>query len=148
MNKFVYKMYKFMYGRYGIDELYKINIGLCILLSIVNIFFNNRVISAIEWILLFITIYRSMSRNLVRRRYERDRYLKIKKGFCNRISLVRRKWRDRNTHLYKRCPKCGTVLRLPLKKGVHMCKCPTCSNRFEVKCRRNEKVKVEVIREK
>ena len=47
-----------------------------------------------------------------------------------------------------KCPKCKKVLRLPLKKGTHTCKCPVCNNKFEVKCRRGEKVKVEVIKNK
>ena len=47
-----------------------------------------------------------------------------------------------------KCPKCKTVLRLPLKKGIHTCKCPTCHNKFEVKCKKNEKVKVKVIKGK
>ena len=43
MQKFIYKLYKFMYGRYGIDELYKVGLILCIILSIINIFLNNRI---------------------------------------------------------------------------------------------------------
>ena len=50
--------------------------------------------------------------------------------------------------MYKKCIHCKTVLRLPLKKGVHTVKCPNCKKRFEVKCRRDEKIQVEVIKKK
>lgn len=137
-----------MYGRYGIDELYKLLLVLCIGLSLVNIFLSNKIISILESVLLIVAIYRCMSRNIVKRRYENKKYLGIKKSVKNKFVLLRRKWNDRNTHVYKKCPKCRTVLRLPLRKGVHTCKCPTCHNKFGVKCRRNEKVKVEVIKKK
>ena len=37
-----------------------------------------------------------------------------------------------NKALYKRCPKCHQVLKLPLKKGAHTVKCPECGNSFTV----------------
>lgn len=148
LNKFIGKLYKFMYGRYGIDELYKLGLVVCIVLSFINIFLDNRIISVIETLLIVIIVYRSMSRNIVKRRYENKKYLGFKKKIKNKFSLIKRKWYDRNTHIYKKCPKCKTVLRLPLKKGIHTCKCPTCHNKFEVKCRKDEKVKVEVIKGK
>ena len=40
-----------MYGRYGIDELYKLLFYNLIILSIINIFVNSRIISIIETIL-------------------------------------------------------------------------------------------------
>ena len=48
--------------------------------------------------------------------------------------------------MYKKCPKCKQKLRLPLKKGIHTVKCPNCKEKFEVKCNRNEKVKVEIVK--
>lgn len=148
MNKFMGKLYKFMYGRYGIDELYKLGLIIVIILSFGNIFLNNRILGGIETLLVVILIYRSMSRNIVKRKYENRKYLNFKKAIKNRFNLLKRRWNDRNTHVYKKCPKCKTVLRLPLKKGVHTCKCPNCSWKFDVKCRRDEKVKVEVIKER
>ena len=44
------------------------------------------------------------------------------------------------------CPKCKQKIRLPLKKGTHTVKCPNCNNRFEVKCKKDEKIKVEVVK--
>ena len=124
MNKFKNKLYKFMYGRYGIDELYKIGLIVCLLLSFLNIFINSRVVTIVEFILLIILIIRSLSKNIIKRKYENSIYLNLKK-----------KVRDRKTHIYRKCPVCATVLRLPMKKGEHTCKCPVCNKKFKVKCK-------------
>lgn len=54
MNKFMGKLYKFMYGRYGIDELYKLGLIIVIILSFGNIFLNNRILGGIETLLVVI----------------------------------------------------------------------------------------------
>lgn len=148
MNKLKDKLYQFMYGRYGVDELYKLGIIIYIMIAAINIFVQKEILTIMETILLLIIIYRAFSKNIVRRKYENSLYLKQKKAIHCKLKLIKRKWNDRNTHMYKTCPKCKTVLRLPLKKGNHTVKCPTCHNKFTVKCRKNEKIKVEIIKNK
>lgn len=143
---FFNKVYKFMHGRYGIDEVYKVGLVVCVLLSFINIFANNRIVSLIETLLIIIIVYRAMSRDIYKRRRENMVYLNFKKKFFKRIDKIKVRWRDRNTHIYRKCPKCKTVLRLPLVRGKHVCKCPKCSHKFTVFCFRNEKIKVEVIK--
>lgn len=117
MNKFKNKLYKFMYGRYGIDELYKIGLIVCLLLSFLNIFINSRVVTIIEFILLIILIIRSLSKNIIKRKYENSIYLNLKKKIKNKFKLLKNRVRDRKTHIYRKCPVCATVLRLPMKKA-------------------------------
>lgn len=31
-------------------------------------------------------------------------------------------------------------------RGVHTAKCPNCGNSFKVKCKRDEKIKVEIVK--
>ena len=148
MKKFVYNFYKFMYGRYGVDELYKCILCICFFIVILNIFVNSRILSFIELVLVIVLLYRTMSKNLVRRRYENKKYLSFRKKIFDKYLLIKKRWNDRDSHLYKKCPKCKTILRLPLKKGKHTCKCPNCGNRFVVRCNRDEKINVEVIKKK
>lgn len=148
MEKFIYKLYKFMYGRNGADELYKFCLFIYLLILVINIFVNNIYINLVSMLLFLIIMYRFFSKDIYKRKKENDKYLKIKYKVIDKISFVRKKWNDRNTHIYKKCSKCRTILRLPLKKGVHMCKCPKCGNRFKVRCYRNEKIRVEVIKNK
>ena len=37
------------------------------------------------------------------------------------------------THIYKKCPNCHAVLRLPRRKGKHTTVCPNCSKEFKVR---------------
>lgn len=137
-----------MYGRYGIDELYKFSIIIFLILITTNIFIRSKIILIIERLLFIIIIYRTLSKNKEKRRLENQKYLHIKNKLLHKIKNIKKRWNDRNTHMYRKCPKCKTTLRLPLKKGKHTVKCPKCQNRFKVKCIRNEKIKVEIIKNK
>ena len=77
--------------------------------------------SLIVWI-----FFRMFSRNLGKRRRENEK-------FCGFFKLLKNKFRDRKTHVYRKCPNCRAVLRLPKSKGKHTVVCPRCKNRFSVK---------------
>ena len=134
---------EFMYGRNGIDDLYHFLFWIIIILSLVNLYFKNWVVTAIASLLLIYSIFRVLSRNVYRRQKENQIYLKclgkilgafrkITKTITSKISLTKSKWRDRKTHVYKKCPHCKNTLRLPKEKGKHTAACPCCSARFEV----------------
>jgi len=148
MRKISAFLYKFLYGRYGIDDLYKVSVIVYLILVVINIFVNSRILTTIELLIFMIIMYRSLSRNIVRRRWENEKYLKIKRGIVKKYNSIKKRIQVRNTHMYRKCPKCRKTLRLPLKKGEHTVKCPCCSKKFSVKCKRDEKIKVEVIKNK
>lgn len=148
MSKWQNRLYNFLYGRYGADELYQFCLILYLILFVLNIFINSSIIFAIELFIITITFYRMFSRNIRKRKKENKIYLGIINKFKKKFELIGKKWRDRNTHMYKKCKYCKTVLRLPLKKGTHTVKCPNCKKRFEVKCLKDEKIEVEVIKKK
>ena len=81
-----------------------------------------------------------------KRSKENKKYLEIVGKIRGYFDYQKKKYKDRNTHMYKKCPKCRQKLRLPLKKGIHTVKCPSCKEKFEVKCRRNEKIEVEIVK--
>ena len=123
-----------MYGRYGSDKLNQV-----LLITYVVILFVYSVLSffiSSVWfdlavllvsISFVITIfYRMFSRNIAKRRKENEK-------FCGFFRLRKNKFKDRKTHVYRKCPKCGAVLRLPRAKGKHTVVCPRCKNRFTVK---------------
>lgn len=140
------KLRTFMIGRYGIDELYKVLSIVYFILILVNIFIRSKIITILEILLIIIIFYRVLSKNIKQRRKENDLYLKIKNKVVSIFNYNKKKYKDRNTHMYKKCPNCGQKIRLPLKKGKHTVKCPKCNYKFEVKCHKNEKVKVEIVK--
>jgi len=139
MGKFKNKLYRFMYGRYGNDALNKfllwVYVAWIVICMIVSLFIpsDNKFsiwFSLFYWVsslALAIWIFsRSFSRNIPARRKENEK-------FCNFFRLRKNKRRDRKTHVYRKCPECKAVLRLPKSKGKHFVVCPRCKNRFKVK---------------
>ena len=138
------KIAEFMYGRNGIDSLYHFLFWVIIAVSVINLFAKWWVLTAIELVLLICAVYRVLSKNVYRRQKENQIYLecttkvrrflgKAKHRITVEITLLKNKWRDRKTHVYKKCPRCKNTLRLPKVKGKHRAACPCCDNRFDVK---------------
>ncbi|MBE6586218.1 MAG: hypothetical protein E7645_06820 [Ruminococcaceae bacterium] len=134
---------RFLYGRYGSDQLYNFLFILQIILLFVGIVFSalgqiNDIFSYLSFFLyltafaLFVwTLFRCLSRNIIKRRQENMAFLRLKsKIFGRRKSTLPI---DTATHIFRTCPKCKSTLRLPRKAGKHTVKCPRCQHRFKVK---------------
>jgi len=142
--KFIEKLYKFMYGRYGVDELYKFLFWIYILLIIINIFVDSSIIVVIELIILFIMFYRFFSKKINKRKKENKKYLNIKNKVLKPFDNIKRNIKDKE-HVYVKCSKCKKSLKLdiPMERGIKTIKCPNCKNRFKRLVLK--KVKVEII---
>ena len=122
-----------MYGRYGSDTLNKVllwvYVAWILLYTVLSIWIDSPIFSLIHILvttaLIFVIFWRMFSRNIQARRKENA-------TFCGFFRLRKNKFRDRKTHVYRKCPRCKAVLRLPKAKGKHMVVCPRCQNRFEV----------------
>lgn len=138
------KIKKFMNGRYGVDELYKFHFGLYICFLIVGCFWKNRVILLIELGLIGLMIYRSMSKNIYKRRTENQRYLVVKSKILKPIINIKRNIDGFDSFIYKKCHKCKTTLKLPLpnKRGFQHAKCPKCGNKVALFTLRKQKIEV------
>ena len=131
------KIIRFMYGRYGKDELEVFLTVVFYIVFVLGLFIRSYIMPIIMAVLLSVIIFRSFSRNIERRRDENNVYLKIRNPIKNFFVLRRNIIRDRKTHIYKKCPHCRAVLRLPrAEKGTHRVKCPKCSQFFEIKIKR------------
>ena len=146
MNKFINKLQRFLNGRYGPDELYKFMLIICLMIIIINMFINSIILRILELIIFGLALFRFLSKNRYKRNKENKKYLEFINKIKNFFDYQKKKYNDRDTHMYKKCPKCKQKIRLPLKKGKHTVKCPNCKERFEVKCKKNEKIKVEIIK--
>ena len=67
MNRFKDKMARFMYGRYGMDQLSRNLSLICLVLLIVTMFVRNNVIYMIALVGIVYTYFRVFSRNISRR---------------------------------------------------------------------------------
>ena len=140
------KIYKFMDGRYGIDELYKFLLIICTILILLNTIIkkqNNRYhrTNNINNINNKIFIKKQ-----IQKAKRKPNIYQNKKQNYKILSISKKRYQDHNTHIYRKCPKCKQKIRLPLKKGKHTVKCPNCQHHFIVKCPRNEKKKIEIVK--
>ena len=145
MIKLRQKFANFMNGRYGIDHLYMFLFSLYFILVIINIFVNHFIITILELVIVIIMFYRMFSKKIYKRSREEEAYLKIKnniKSFFNK-----NKYKDKD-HVYKKCFKCKTTIRLPLPSsiGFKYVTCPKCKNKFKTLVLRKQKI--ELIRKK
>ena len=141
--KFVDKIRKFMYGRYGIDELYNFLFKLYIVLLIIDLFINSYVLAYIELIIVVIMLYRLFSKNISKRREENKKFLKLRKRIIKPFKSKIKQIKDKN-NIYKKCSKCKMMLRLPVpnKRGIKHVKCPKCKRKLTVLVLKREKIEV------
>lgn len=141
--KYIYKFQKFMKGRYGVDELSRFIFKIYFILVILNIFINSKIIYVLEFTILFLIFYRFLSKKIYKRSNENQAFLKIKKNITNPFKNIERNKNDKQ-HVYKKCYKCKTTLKLPLpsKIGIKKAKCPKCGKRIKFMIFRKEKIEV------
>ena len=130
-----------MYGRNGMDLCNNIILIFLFISLLVAVLAPNLIVAyvAIGFSLIFFLffMYRTFSKDLAQRRKENEFFCRIQRSIQAEIRLLKNKWRDRKTHIYKKCPKCKNVLRLKRIKGTHTCICPRCNEKIEVKIKRD-----------
>ena len=67
----------FMYGRYGVDELYYGLFGLWLALIIVNMFVRSYIIYLLETAVIIYSLWRMLSKKKDKRRRENEAFLKL-----------------------------------------------------------------------
>ena len=126
---------KFMYGRYGGDNLSRaLLISSFILIIIVG--FLPRTLSSlvvIAYIPTIVCIFRILSRNIYKRRQENYKYLKIKNSALIWFKRKLNRAKDSKTYKYFICPDCKQKLRVPRGQGNISVTCPKCKKSFKAK---------------
>ena len=132
MNQLKEKFYRFMYGKYGMDNLGRFLMFCSITILLVSSIFNitNLVYFAIP--ILGIVYFRLLSKNHQKRFQENQIYLKISNRILHflRIGAVQRSITQFfKYHIFK-CPKCNQKIRVPRGKGKIAIRCPKCGQEF------------------
>jgi len=136
-----------------VDELNRFLIIIDIILIILSIFIKTFLLDMFKFIVLGLIIFRLSSKNKQKRSKENRLFIKIIDTITKPFKNIIRNFKDRKTHVYKKCHKCKTTLKLPLPptRGINHAKCPECDNRITIislRKKQPEKIKVEVIKKK
>ena len=106
MNRFKQSFSRFMYGRYGMDQLSRCLSYVVLVLIILTFFLRSNVIYTVALLGIVYIYFRMFSRNISRRS------------------------EDSKTHRIFKCPSCGQKIRVPKGKGRISIKCPKCRIEF------------------
>lgn len=123
---------RFMYGRYGNDQL---NVGLMVLYLVLYLLYWLTSADLLYWIsmvVLFTALFRLLSRSHAKRRAENAKFLQAV-GPLLKWYRLRRTIRQDKEHCYFKCPNCGQQLRVPRGKGKITVTCRGCGASFEEK---------------
>lgn len=124
------KIYQFMQGRYGSDELSKFLTGAEFVLILLNLFTRTSLFHLLFWIVFFYNFYRMFSKNHTARYNENQKFLNFRQR-------IRYKWENHKKlreqkkiyHIYS-CPYCKQKIRIPKGKGTIIVTCPKCKQEF------------------
>ncbi len=126
---------RFMYGRYGNDQLGNFLFGVFIVLFIFQTIFRRMptvytVLLFVGYAVILVYFFRSLSRNIYRRQAENQKFLRLWNPVKNYFKFWHRRIKERNgVHKLYRCPKCHQTIRVPKGRGKIAIRCPKC--RFE-----------------
>ena len=130
MNGFKDKFARFMYGRYGMDQLSRNLSLICLVLLVITMFSRSNVLYAIALAGIIYTYFRVFSRNISKRSTENEKYLSFHYKVVGKINRIKYIIKDNKTHKIFKCPSCSQKIRVPRGKGRISIKCPKCRIEF------------------
>lgn len=123
---------RFMYGRYGSDQL---NVALLVgylVLALLSRLFHSGFLSGAAFVVICWALYRMLSRQPERRRAENAKFLDLIRPLVHKYNVNKCRRNDKE-HCYFKCPNCGQQLRVPKGKGNISITCRSCGVSFEEK---------------
>lgn len=127
LNKLIFSINEFMYGRYKGDELNRFLAIVYLIIWVISFFPYLRFLQLINTLIFILIFYRAFSKNIYARQKELNSYLKIKNKIKTQINFTKQKHKNRKTHLYFKCSNCKSNLRVPKGKGKIEITCPKCN---------------------
>ncbi len=123
---------RIMAGRYGSDQLNITLMFLYMALYLISIFTRWTVLYWIALVLVFVTLFRTFSRQVERRRAENAKFLQMVRPLQRKLKSFKTRMRDKD-HRYFKCPNCKQQMRVPRGKGRITVHCRSCGATFEEK---------------
>ena len=117
-----WKLYRFMQGRNGRDELAKVVIYTSLILYLIGAFLDWDVLCLVGYLLFIYYMFRVLSKNLYARREENRR-------FVTSMETMRIKFEQRKDYKIFKCKGCGRNIRVPRGKGKIEVTCPMCGRK-------------------
>ena len=121
---------RFMYGRYGSDQLGFFLIGVYFVLALIAAVTDMQLFQLVGDVVFVWELFRIFSRNIAKRREENNKFMRKAQPAIKWLRLQQTMRRDKE-HRYFKCPGCGQRLRVPRGKGRISINCRSCGAAFE-----------------
>lgn len=122
---------KLFWGRRGIDHLSVALLALSVVMELLGGLGRPfHFLWYLSYLPLGFAIYRSFSRNIGARERENYAFLQAVGPLRGKLEGTARRFADRKTHCYFRCPNCRTRVRVPRGRGKICITCPHCHKEF------------------
>ena len=129
MSGFRDKLNRWMYGRYGTDQLNRFIMAVTVVFLVLSLFTNYKIFYWLAVVGIFLMYFRMLSKNIYKRSAENTKYLNATAGIRRSFARMKSRSRDK-THCYFKCPSCRQTVRVPRGKGKISIKCPKCNTEF------------------
>ena len=123
---------RFMYGRYGSDQLGFFLIGVYFFLALLATVTDVMVFQLVGDVIFVWSIFRIFSRNISKRREENNKFMRKAQPVLKWLRLQQTMRKDKE-HRYFKCPNCSQYLRVPKGKGKITVTCRSCKASFQEK---------------
>lgn len=123
------KLYRFMQGRYGSDQLNRFLMILALILMVMSMF-GVPFAYLLGIACMVYAYFRMFSRNIYKRRMENSAYMKYEYKVKQKLATWKRDMKQRKTHHIYRCPSCKQKIRIPKGRGRIEIRCPKCCHTF------------------
>lgn len=129
------KFYRFMPGRYGVDQFAKFTMGVALVSIVLAIFVNTgssagSLLDMLGLVAIVYTYFRIFSRNISKRAQENQKYLSATAKLRQRLNKEKNMMKQRKDYHIYTCPSCGQKVRIPRGKGKIEISCPKCHSKF------------------
>lgn len=122
---------RFMYGRYGADQLNMALMILFLVIALTTPFLKNNLPLILNLVLLVLIYFRMFSRNISKRYAENQKFLKFWNPIRNKFRFTMKHTKERKDYRFYKCPSCKQKVRVPKGRGEITITCPKCHTKFD-----------------
>lgn len=124
------KLERFMYGRYGTDQLSRFLLIIILIVTLIASFTKLYVLDIIGLIMFGYLYFRMFSKNISKRYSENEKYMRYQNKITGFFAHKKSELNQRKVYNIYKCPSCKQKVRIPKDKGKVSIKCPKCSTEF------------------
>jgi hypothetical protein len=124
------KMYRFMAGRHGADELTRFQSVLVLVLLILSMITRVGLFSLLALLVMIHMYFRVFSKNHVKRSEENQKYRNLRYKTIASWNKFKTRIRQRRDFRFYKCPICRQQVRVPKGHGRIEITCPKCREHF------------------